>query len=146
MRAEVPADPGRLAGAVRLTAPESLCAYRLPALLSALRPQAPEVQLSLAPGGTAAALEAVRNATTDLALLLEPTLTAACSPPGSRPPAAPASAASRPPSNASQPDSAGPCCPPPPPPPNCRREPSSPCPDRHWPTAPSTSPPIQNAP
>src|SRR6266487_2091639 len=184
MRAAVPADPGRLAGAVRLTAPESLCAYRLPALLSALRPQAPEVQLSLAPGGTAAALEAVRNATTDLALLLEPTLTAAdvlLEPIGSEslvllaaPTAASAQmswtwadlaagnallleegcsysddaarrllAAGQPAtrrtrfgsiegtSNASQPDSAGPCCPPPPPPPNCRREPSSPCPDRH---------------
>ena len=77
MRAEVPAGAGRLAGAVRLTAPESLCAYRLPTLVTALRAEAPDVRLSLTPGGTAAALDAARSAATDLALLLEPTLTAA---------------------------------------------------------------------
>ncbi len=77
MRAEVPAGAGRLTGAVRLTAPESLCAYRLPALVTALRAQAPDVRLFLTPGGTAAALDAVRNAATDLALLLEPAMAAA---------------------------------------------------------------------
>ena len=77
MRAEVPAGAGRLAGAVRLTAPESLCAYRLSTLVTALRAEAPDVRLSLTPGGTAAALDAARSAATDLALLLEPTLTAA---------------------------------------------------------------------
>jgi DNA-binding transcriptional LysR family regulator len=77
MCAEVPTGTGRPAGPVRLTAPESLCAYRLPALVAALRAEEPDLRLSITPGGTAAALEAVRGATTDLALLLEPMLTAA---------------------------------------------------------------------
>lgn len=77
MCAEVPTGTGRRAGSVRLTAPESLCAYRLPALVTALRAEEPDLRLSVTPGGTAAALEAVRSGTTDVALLLEPTLTAA---------------------------------------------------------------------
>lgn len=77
MCAEVPTDTGQPAGPVRLTAPESLCAYRLPALLAALRAEEPDLRLSVNPGGTAAALQAVRDRTTDLALMLEPMLTAA---------------------------------------------------------------------
>ncbi len=68
----VPAD--RAAGRVRLVAPESLCAYRLPPLLVALLTRAPEVHLALAPAGTALALAAVRNSTTEAALLLKPEL------------------------------------------------------------------------
>jgi DNA-binding transcriptional LysR family regulator len=75
MFADVPGTR-RPAGPVRLTAPESLCAYRLPALIAALRAEEPDVRLSLTPSGTAAALEAVRRGTTDIALLLEPALTA----------------------------------------------------------------------
>ncbi len=77
MCAEVPTDTGQPVGSVRLTAPESLCAYRLPALLAALRAEQPDLRLSVNPGGTTAALQAVRDRTTDLALMLEPMLTAA---------------------------------------------------------------------
>lgn len=77
LRAGVAAATGPIAGEVRLTAPESVCAYRVPALVAALRAEAPEVRLALTPGGTAAALDAARNAATDLAVLLEPTLAAA---------------------------------------------------------------------
>lgn len=64
-------------GTVRLAAPESVCAYRLPALVSQLREQAPGVRLSLSPAGTASAVEAVRRGTVDLALALEPAMEAA---------------------------------------------------------------------
>lgn len=76
MFTDVPAAGGRPSGTVRLAAPESLCAYRLPVLVTALRRDEPDVRLSLAPAGTAAALEAVRHGTTDIALVLEPALTA----------------------------------------------------------------------
>lgn len=76
MAAEVPEGDGRPAGRVRLVAPESLCAYRLPALLPELRAAAPAVRLSLAPAGTAAALVAVRTGAAEAALMLEPNLTA----------------------------------------------------------------------
>ncbi len=74
--AEVPTGTERPAGPVRLTAPESLCAYRLPALVTALRVDMPDVRLSLSPGGTAAALEAIRAGATDIALILEPAMSA----------------------------------------------------------------------
>lgn len=74
---EVPADAGRPTGTVRLIAPESLCASRLPALVASVRATEPAVRLALAPGGTAAALDAVRRANTDIALVLEPALTVA---------------------------------------------------------------------
>jgi DNA-binding transcriptional LysR family regulator len=73
---EVPTRVGRPAGTVRLTAPESLCASRLPALVAAVRAAAPAVRLALTPGGTAAALDAVRRTNSDIALVLEPVLTA----------------------------------------------------------------------
>lgn len=76
MYAEVPTGSERPAGPVRLTAPESLCAYRLPALITALRVDEPDVRLSLSPGGTADALDAIRGGTTDIALILEPAMTA----------------------------------------------------------------------
>ncbi|MFI7579054.1 LysR substrate-binding domain-containing protein [Kocuria kalidii] len=75
--AAVSAPAGGPAGRVRLVAPESLCAYRLPALLADLRTRFPGIHLGLAPAGTAGALEAVRDSTTEAALLLEPELTAA---------------------------------------------------------------------
>lgn len=74
---EVPDSDGRPAGRVRLVAPESLCAYRLPDLLARLRATAPDVRLALTPAGTAAALAAVRAGAAEIGLLLEPTLTAA---------------------------------------------------------------------
>lgn len=77
MVAEVANRDGRPAGRVRLVAPESLCAYRLPALFPELRAAAPAVRLSLAPAGTAAALAAVRTGNAEAALVLEPELAAA---------------------------------------------------------------------
>jgi len=74
---DVPYGDDRPVGRVRLVAPESLCAYRLPDLLARLRATAPDVRLALAPAGTAQALAAVRAGATENALLLEPTLTAA---------------------------------------------------------------------
>lgn len=77
MREEVAAVPEQPAGPVRLAAPESLCAYRLPALVTRLRAEAPGVRLSLTPAGTDDAIEAVRRGTADAALVLEPELRAA---------------------------------------------------------------------
>src|SRR5690606_12032689 len=74
IRTEVPADGDEPAGPEHLIAPESVCAYRLPALITRLRAEAPQVRLVLTPGGTAAALAAVRDGTTDVAVVLEPVL------------------------------------------------------------------------
>ncbi|SCF21466.1 DNA-binding transcriptional regulator, LysR family [Micromonospora viridifaciens] len=76
LAAEVPAQDDQPYGRVRLMAPESLCAYRLPAALGELRLLAPRLRLSLAPGGTAEALQFVRAGTTEAALLLEPEMSA----------------------------------------------------------------------
>lgn len=68
---EVRSSEDEPVGTVRLAAPESLCAYRLPALVAQLRERAPGVRLSLSPAGTAGAVEAVRRGTVELALALE---------------------------------------------------------------------------
>lgn len=73
---EVPASEGGPAGRVRLLAPESLCAYRLPGLLSDLRSAAPDVRLTLAPAGTAEALASVRAGASEVVLFLEPAMAA----------------------------------------------------------------------
>ncbi|WP_024799664.1 LysR family transcriptional regulator [Nocardia sp. BMG51109] len=62
----------RPAGTVRLIAPESLCTYRLPAVIGAVRAAEPDVQVRLGPGGLGDALDAVRRGTADLALTMEP--------------------------------------------------------------------------
>ncbi|MGW5385600.1 LysR family transcriptional regulator [Nocardia sp. NPDC003963] len=64
----------RPAGTVRLIAPESLCTYRLPAVIRELRTREPGVQLQIGPGGMSDALTAVRRGTADLALTMEPRL------------------------------------------------------------------------
>src|SRR5690606_12871098 len=74
IRTEVPADGDEPAGPVHLIAPESVCAYRLPALITRLRAEAPQVRLVLTPGGAAAALAAARDGTTDVAVGREPVL------------------------------------------------------------------------
>lgn len=76
LRVDVPGQPGHLSGVVRLVAPESLCAYRLPDLIAVLRQQAPDVRLSLSAAGSRQALEAVRAGDVDLALLTETQLIA----------------------------------------------------------------------
>lgn len=73
---EVPARGERPAGRVRLLAPESLCAYRLPAMLTELRTAAPNVHVTLAPAGTAQALAGVRSGAAEVVLFLEPAMAA----------------------------------------------------------------------
>lgn len=62
----------RPSGTVRVVAPESLCTYRLPAIIGAVRAREPDVQVWLSPGGLGGSLDAVRRGTADLALTLEP--------------------------------------------------------------------------
>ncbi|WP_280387196.1 LysR family transcriptional regulator [Nocardia wallacei] len=62
----------RPSGTVRLIAPESLCTYRLPAVIAAVRDTEPDVQIWIGPGGIGDALDAVRRGTADLALTMEP--------------------------------------------------------------------------
>jgi molybdate transport repressor ModE-like protein len=73
--AEAAAPAGAPATAtVRVAAPESVCAYRLPALIAVLRDRAPGVRIAPTPAATGAALEAVRRAEADVAVVLEPDL------------------------------------------------------------------------
>lgn len=65
---------GQLAGTVRVMAPESLCTYRLPAVVSAIRDAAPRVDVWLTPGGIDQAIDAVSRGKVDLALTMEPRL------------------------------------------------------------------------
>lgn len=76
MRADVRGQPGHLSGVVRLVAPESLCAYRLPDLIAVLRDRAPDVRLALSAAGSRQALEAIRAGEVDAALLIESELIA----------------------------------------------------------------------
>lgn len=76
LEAEVPAGDERATGPVRVIAPESLCAYRLPTVLAELRAQAPDVRLNLVPGGTAQALRHLRDGRSEGALLMEPAMAA----------------------------------------------------------------------
>jgi DNA-binding transcriptional LysR family regulator len=63
-------------GHVRILAPESLCAHRLPPLLREVRTTLPEVRMSLAPAGSTAALAAVRRGVADVVVVLENSLSA----------------------------------------------------------------------
>ncbi|MET1072786.1 MAG: LysR family transcriptional regulator [Umezawaea sp.] len=58
-------------GDVRLGAPESMCAYRLPRIVADLAERWPGVTVHLTPVGTRAALDGVRDGVLDLALVLE---------------------------------------------------------------------------
>ena len=58
-------------GDVRIGAPESVCAYRLPPLVAELAQRWPGVTVHLTPIGTRGALAGVRSGTLDLALVLE---------------------------------------------------------------------------
>jgi DNA-binding transcriptional LysR family regulator len=60
-----------VAGDVRLGAPESVCAYRLPTIIADLAERWPGVTVHLTPVGTRQALDAVHDGTVDLALVLE---------------------------------------------------------------------------
>lgn len=68
----LPAAESRPSGTVRLMAPESVCTYRLPQIISAVRQAEPQVQIWVSPGGLHESLEALRQGRVDLALTLEP--------------------------------------------------------------------------
>ncbi|MFC7403858.1 LysR family transcriptional regulator [Georgenia alba] len=74
LRATV-ADGARPAGTVLVMAPESLCTYRLPGVVTAVHDAEPAVQVWITPGGMAACLDAVRRGTADVGLCMEPRLT-----------------------------------------------------------------------
>jgi len=69
-RAERLADPTD-EQVVRLVAPDTLCGHRLPRAAVLLRRRRPEVRISVAATGTAAALDALRSGSADLALVFE---------------------------------------------------------------------------
>ncbi|PRY46506.1 LysR family transcriptional regulator [Umezawaea tangerina] len=58
-------------GDVRLGAPESMCAYRLPRVVADLAGRWPGITVHLTPVGTPAALDGVRDGVLDVALVLE---------------------------------------------------------------------------
>ncbi|MEO6088903.1 MAG: LysR family transcriptional regulator [Umezawaea sp.] len=58
-------------GDVRLGAPESMCAYRLPTIIADLAQRWPGVTVHLTPVGTRQALDGVHDGVLDLALVLE---------------------------------------------------------------------------
>lgn len=58
-------------GDVRIAAPESVCAYRLPQRIADVALRWPGISVHLSPAGTRQALAGVRNGTLDLALVLE---------------------------------------------------------------------------
>lgn len=60
-----------VAGDVRLGAPESMCAYRLPTIIADLARRWPGVTVHLTPVGTRQALDGVHDGLLDLALVLE---------------------------------------------------------------------------
>jgi len=60
-----------VSGDVRLGAPESMCAYRLPTIIADLADRRPGVTVHLTPVGTRQALDAVHDGVVDLALVLE---------------------------------------------------------------------------
>lgn len=76
LRASLTDDPDRPQGTVRIMAPESLCTYRLPQLISDLHTQEPGIEIWLEPGGRQQALEAVNRGAVDVALTLETRLPA----------------------------------------------------------------------
>lgn len=76
LRAE-PAETGPVEGVVRIGAPESLCGALLPPVVAALRRRHPGVDVTLTPSGTSAAIDALRDGSLSLAVLIEPGIDAA---------------------------------------------------------------------
>ena len=76
MLSEVVSRDPHPSGRVGVAAPESLCAYRLAALIPALRSVAPDVSLRFSPATTGVALDAVRAGTVEIALVMEAELAA----------------------------------------------------------------------
>lgn len=76
LRSSLTNDTDRPQGTVRIMAPESLCTYRLPQLISAMNTKEPGIEIWLEPGGLKQAVDAVARGATDVALTLEPRLPA----------------------------------------------------------------------
>lgn len=64
----------RPVGPVRISAPESMCAYLLVPVVEVLRRRHPDLQPVLQPAGTADAMAALEARRADLALVIEPTV------------------------------------------------------------------------
>ncbi|HEY4458403.1 MAG TPA: LysR family transcriptional regulator [Pseudonocardiaceae bacterium] len=75
LRAE-PAEAGPIEGIVRIGAPESLCGALLPPVVAALRRRHPGIDVTLTPAGTSAAIDALRDGSLSLAVLIEPAIDA----------------------------------------------------------------------
>ncbi|MEE1930442.1 LysR family transcriptional regulator [Streptomyces sp. TRM 70351] len=65
------ADPREIRGTLRIAAPESLCAYRLPAVLSALKERFPLLRVVFGPAGRSALVAGLEDGTLDAGFLLE---------------------------------------------------------------------------
>ncbi|PJE95392.1 LysR family transcriptional regulator [Streptomyces carminius] len=64
-------DPHAVRGTLRIAAPESLCAYRLPAVLGALKERFPLLRVVFGPAGRPALLAGLEDGTLDAGFLLE---------------------------------------------------------------------------
>jgi DNA-binding transcriptional LysR family regulator len=69
-------DPHEVRGTLHIAAPESLCAYRLPAVLGALQDRYPLLRVAFQPAGRAALLAALKEGSLDVGFLLERDVTA----------------------------------------------------------------------
>lgn len=67
-------DPREIRGTLRIAAPESLCAYRLPAVLGALKQQFPLLRVVFGPAGRATLIAGLEDGTLDAGFLLEETV------------------------------------------------------------------------
>ncbi|MEE1943187.1 LysR family transcriptional regulator [Streptomyces sp. TRM 70361] len=65
------ADPHTVRGTLRIAAPESLCAYRLPAVLGALKERFPLLRVVFGPAGRASLVAGLEDGTLDAGFLLE---------------------------------------------------------------------------
>jgi DNA-binding transcriptional LysR family regulator len=70
-------DDRRPAGSVTISAPETLCTYRLPVLLQAFRERYPQVRIVFRPSRADALCRHVRDGELDVAFVLEPPFTSA---------------------------------------------------------------------
>jgi DNA-binding transcriptional LysR family regulator len=68
-------DPRQVRGTLRIAAPESLCAYRLPPVLRALQDRFPLLRVVFGPAGRAELLSALGEGTLDAGFLLEEIVT-----------------------------------------------------------------------
>lgn len=73
---EASGDPRLLRGTLRIAAPESLCAYRLPPVLRALQDRFPQLRVVFGAAGRSSLLTALNEGTMDAGFLIEESLAA----------------------------------------------------------------------